>query len=102
MSRVMNLHFVERNVPTKNETPLEKNFAVETDLTNDEAQSLIVAIANVKEHADWGESLSDFDIPDNWNDLGWDEKLELAVRHMADFTGRYKVIDMLTVFTSVN
>ncbi len=94
------LNFTEKNVPN-NETPLTYITVIETSFTTEQTQSLAIAISNVKEHADWGESLSEFNIPENWEDYGWNEKMKAVCEHMADYVG-FKIIDADLINEEVN
>jgi len=101
MEDIALLHFTEANAPSVYDT-LSTDIIIKTDMTPNELDSLIIAISNVKEHADMGESISDFIIPDNWEDFGWDEKIKEVCNHMSSFTGRFVVIEAHKFYTDVN
>ena len=101
MNNLALLHFTEANPPSESDS-LTTDIIIDTDLTPDELDSLIIAISNTKEHADMGESISDFDIPDNWEDYGWDEKINIVCQHMSDFTGRFSLKEVIKSTTEVN
>ena len=94
------LNFSEMNAPCS-EKPLTYSIAIETTFTTEQIQALAVAISNIKEHADWGESISDFIIPDNWESYGWNEKIRIVCEHMAKYVG-FKIIDTESINVEVN
>lgn len=101
-NKIAILHFKEANAPSSDDA-LEHNIVIRTDLESDELDALITAIANVKEHADEDESISDFDVPDNWDSYGWDEKIDIVCEHMAEFTGRFEtMIADMAAYADVN
>ena len=97
------LNFEEDNPPSSDDK-LYHQVLIKTDMQTDtEIEGLITAIANIKEHADSGESISDFIIPDNWDDYGWDEKINIVCEHMATFTGRFDTdVTHLVAYAAVN
>ena len=86
------LNFEEDNPPSSDDK-LHHQILIKTDMqTNTEI-----------EHADSGESISDFIIPDNWDDYGWDEKINIVCEHMATFTGRFDTdVTHLVAYAAVN
>ena len=100
--KIAMLRFTEANPPMSDEA-LTEDIVIKTDLDQKELNSLIIAIGNVKEHADDDESLSDFDIPDNWDSYGWDEKISVVTEHMAEITGRFETVAFAAVaYADVN
>ncbi len=74
---------------------LSEQYVIVTTLqTKEEIESLAQAIANVKHLADDGESISDFPIPEHWNDLAWNVKLSIVVDYMQKYTGVYEVLHL--------
>ncbi|MCR5201822.1 MAG: hypothetical protein K6D02_01825 [Lachnospiraceae bacterium] len=81
------LHFISADT----DTPITDVY-IETILSLKEVEMLGIAISNIKEHADRGESLSDFVIPANWDTLSLSDKLEKVCTHMSAYTERFKII----------
>lgn len=74
---------------------LKEQFIIVTTLsTESEIDQLAQAIVNVKTHADMGESISDFIIPEHWNELAWNVRLILVVSYMEEYTGVFEVIHL--------
>ena len=94
------LHFDEK--PDVGIIPAKIDILIKTDMSEIELSALITAIANVKEHADWGESISEFIIPDNWENMYWDERVKLAVNHMSKYVGRFEIVPRLDAYAYVN
>ena len=101
MERFAILHFTEANPPADYDV-LHKDVLVKTDMDQKELDALITAIGNIKMHADDEESLSGFEIPEIWDELGWDEKIQEVVEHMQDYVGRFEVVDVIFASTEVN
>ena len=90
------LHF------TENGTGEEMFVVFSTCMKKKELEMLAQAIANIKEHADRGEELSDFEIPDRWKDLGFKEKISLVCGHITDYVGVNMVDRIDTINTVVH
>jgi hypothetical protein len=100
--KIAKLHFTESNPPS-NDDSLQYDIIIETDMNQFELQSIIDAIASIKEHADMGESISDFIIPDGWDSYGWDEKIKIAAEYLSGYTGlKFRTVDAICVQVSVN
>ncbi len=96
------LDFLEPNADVPYGTlPFTYSIVIETAFTTEQIQALADAIGNIKEHADWGESISDFIIPDNWKSCEWEEKIRIVCEHMAKYVG-FKIIDAEFIYTEVS
>lgn len=100
--KIAKLHFTESNPPSDDDS-LQCDIIVETDMNQFELQSIIDVIANIKEHADMDESISDFIVPDDWNSYGWDEKIKIVTEYMSGYTGlKFRTVNAISVSASVN
>ena len=80
------LHFTEANPPAGNEA-LQCDIFVETCMTESELKGVATAISNIVYHANMGEPLSEFCIPDNWEKIGWKDKIRMVAEHMSELIG---------------
>ena len=86
----MILHFTNKHAGADD---LKNTFVIiSTDMTQGELGALVLEIADIKEHADWGEDLSEFDIPDGWDSYSFEQKILSVCRHMSEYVGRFTVL----------
>lgn len=92
MKKIAIMKFHEINAPDGQ--ALNTAIIIRTDLKDKEIDTLITAIANIKEHADDGESISGFEVPDNWESRGWDEKIWDVAEYFAGYTGTFEIVEV--------
>ncbi len=85
-THIARLHFTEFDPPADDEA-LECDIVVNTSMTESELRGVATAIANIVYHANMGEPLSEFYAPDNWDDIGWNDKIRMVAEHMSELIG---------------
>lgn len=76
----------EELFPPDGGRPLRNTVVLETDLTYHEITTLLSKVTGTKVKADRGEwdndkpgAVSGFSVHENWNDMSWDEKIDMLV-----------------------
>ena len=74
--RVVIINVMEGNVPSGDE-PCMTSILLETDRSNETIESAIAMIDDIKSSVDFDdEPVYGFEPPEDWESLGWDEKVE--------------------------
>ena len=91
------LHFKEANFPT-GDKPFEKRILVDGISSFKQAYEVLEEIKELKEGAD---EEGVFDGIYNWNEYGWEEKIEMVCDYVSNKED-FKIITTRTVETSIN
>ena len=106
------LHFDE-DMPPEDDEPLEEDIVIRTSLSRKEILELARKISRVKVAADNiakrdpddfldRPSTEGFSVPSNWDDYGWDEKLNAICEYFAGMDGSFTIETAETAVESVN
>lgn len=96
MKRVVIINVTEGNV-ADGDDPYVTSLLLETEKSNETIESAISMINIVKESADDGDtSMYGFEIPEDWEDLGWDEKVAETFKYVVK---KYELGVVLPAFT---
>ena len=101
------LHFTESNVPY-NDEPLTEDIIIETDMNRTDVYRLAKKIAEIKENADSYDADPDydidtlgFDVPNDWCETEWNEKIQLVTDYMESIND-FKTVDFYMCESEVN
>lgn len=88
MEKIAVLRFEESNAP-QGDDPFVYDVLIKTSMNEEKLWKLIKDICNTKEFADDGLSRGRFNVPEDWEDFGWHEKIDYVIefykKEIADF-----------------
>jgi len=76
------------------------NINIETFAEAHEIMSITETIQNIKQYADSGKPIEDFDIPDDWFTMSWENKIRTICNFMSWTTKKFNLIDSKIITSS--